>query len=182
MKIAIFGSAIDSSAVEYARIAGKRIAERDACLLTGGCGGIPGAATDSAIIAGGKVMIYSPGRDMDEHMRFGEPVFKGDWSFVPESYPLAGNKQECFKYRNISMVSASDGCIIIGGRIGTLNEFTISYDLGKVIGILERSGGTSGMIPAIVEMANKDSHAKLLYSDNASRLADMVIEEIKRRK
>ncbi|HNT29920.1 MAG TPA: protein containing YHS domain protein, partial [bacterium] len=60
-----------------------------------------------------------------------------------------------FEARNVILVRAADAVIIIGGRIGTVQEFTIAYQSGKVIGILEHSGGNAALLPQIAVNSNR---------------------------
>jgi predicted Rossmann-fold nucleotide-binding protein len=45
-----------------------------------------------------------------------------------------------FKGRNVIAVRNADIVILVTGGIGTLNEFSITYDEGKVIGLLQGMG------------------------------------------
>jgi uncharacterized protein (TIGR00725 family) len=80
-----------------------------------------------------------------------------------------------FMERDIINIRSADGVIIVGGGIGTLNEFTIAYDEGRPIGILTNSGGISNSIPHIVEEL---CHRKMLPStvmdDDPGRLLDKL--------
>ncbi len=51
-----------------------------------------------------------------------------------------------YKGRNVINVRCADIVLILGGATGTLNEFTIAYDEGKIIGVLEGSGGIADHI------------------------------------
>jgi hypothetical protein len=52
--------------------------------------------------------------------------------------------------------------LIIGGATGTLNEFTIAYDEGKIIGVLEGSGGVADYIQKIIEICKKPTAGAVL--------------------
>ena len=41
--------------------------------------------------------------------------------------------------------------ILVAGGIGTLNEFTIAYDEGKVIGLLHGTGGAADMAQTLLD-------------------------------
>jgi len=45
--------------------------------------------------------------------------------------------------RNLILTRSSDAVIIICGRMGTLNEFSIAFEDNKPIGVLTGSGGTA---------------------------------------
>jgi uncharacterized protein (TIGR00725 family) len=75
-----------------------------------------------------------------------------------------------YKGRNVVNVRSSDIVIIIGGAIGTLNEFTIAYDEGKVIGILQGSGGIADHIKKIVEVGQKSTQSILIFDADPKTL------------
>lgn len=52
---------------------------------------------------------------------------------------------------NLLMTRASEGVIIICGRVGTLNEFTIAFEDRKPIGVLVGSGGIADLVKTIIK-------------------------------
>ena len=64
--------------------------------------------------------------------------------------------------------------IILGGRSGTLGEFAIAYDEGKLIGVLQGSGGITTQIPDIVASFQKDSGARVVYSEDPVELIEKM--------
>ncbi len=181
MKIAVFGSAMSATS-ENEKLAGKigeAIAKNDGIVLTGGCGGLPHAAAKAAHHIGTKTVGYSPARDLKEHEEFGMPLDGySEFKFIPSDFKFAGNKLVSFKYRNVLTCTECDAGIIIGGRIGTLNEFTNLYDMGKVIGVLEGTGGTADLIRQIVGKVNKSSESVLFYESDPEKLVKKVIEHL----
>jgi hypothetical protein len=185
MKFAVFGSAMSATSENerLAEMLGAAIADSGGIVLAGGCGGLPHAAAKAALKKGTKTVGYSPGRDIKEHERFGMPLDGySEFIFIPADFRFAGNKQISFKYRNVLTCAECDAGIIIGGRIGTLNEFTNLYDMGKVIGVLEGTGGTADMVRGIVSAVNKESGAVLVYQADPEKLIKEVIGELKMRK
>lgn len=185
-KIGVFGSAVGSKKEieEKAYLIGKAIAEQNCILTSGGGMGLPHIASKGAFENSGKVIAFSSCKNMTEHNKryeTQENVYT-DHIFIPEDYPYINNKFICFKYRNVTSCAASDAGIIIGGRIGTLNEFTNLYDMGKVIGVLVGSEGPSELIPKIIEKANKnDAGAIVIYEKDPVELVKKIIDELKRR-
>jgi len=178
LKIAVFGSAVSTDAriITMADAVGKAIAECGATIVTGGCAGLPGAAAESALQHKGSMIGYSPGRDAKEHASMGLPEIKGTAEYIPKDYKHAGNLAVCLKYRNVTSCADADACVIIGGRIGTLNEFTNMFDMGKVIGVLEGVAGTSGLIRKIIEISGKESGARLIYDTDPYELVHRIME------
>ena len=62
------------------------------------------------------------------------------------------------------------------GSFGTLNEFTIAYDEGKVIGVLEGSGGVADEIRELIAKLPKKSNAVLCYSNRPEQLLQDCLE------
>ena len=168
MKIAVYGSAAGDieASKEKAREAGREIARKRHILITGACPGLPYEAALGAKEEGGTVVGFSPGLDLDDHVeRFGFPtdVFNG-LIYVPQNYHHRSSKGACLKYRNISSVVGSEAAIFISGRCGTLNEFTLAYDLGKKIGVLVETGGMTDYFKKLVEVWDKPSSSQIIYS------------------
>jgi hypothetical protein len=66
--------------------------------------------------------------------------------------------------------------IILGGRSGTLGEFAIAYDEGKLIGVLQGTGGITDEIDRVIATFQKETGARLVYSrdpvDLVTQLSD----------
>jgi hypothetical protein len=64
--------------------------------------------------------------------------------------------------------------VFVGGRSGTLGEFAIAYDEGKVIGILENTGGITEHLRTIVSFVRKETKAILVSSPDPGDLLDRL--------
>ena len=63
-----------------------------------------------------------------------------------------------------------------------MNEFTIAYDLGKIIGILEGSGGiTNSAIKVLLEEAKKESDAEIIIESDPKKLLQALLKAAARR-
>src|SRR5262249_49217882 len=114
---------------------GTVLAEHGCILVTGATTGLPDMVAKAFRRCGGFALGISPAQDRKEHLeRYGLP---NDGSDVIV-YTGFG-----YKGRNGINVRSTDLVIIFGGGTGPLHEFTIAYDEGKIIGILEESGGVS---------------------------------------
>lgn len=78
------------------------------------------------------------------------------------------------KGRNVVMIRSCDAIVLISGRIGTLNEFTIAYDEKKPVGVLENSGGVSGRIKGILEDVDKKGGEVIFNSDPKLLLKELM--------
>ncbi len=183
LKIAVFGSAVGSKKEieEKAYEIGKELAKQGCIVISGGCAGLPHAASKGAFENNGKTLAYSRGIDLEDHKNndiFPSDVFS-DYIFIPKDFKYADNKAICGKYRNVMTCADCDAGIIIGGRIGTLNEFTNLFDMKKVIGALKGSEGTADLIPQIIKDANKKGGTVVIEEDPVL-LVKKVIEEVQR--
>ena len=85
-----------------------------------------------------------------------------------------------YKGRNVINVRSTDLVIIFGGATGTLNEFTIAYDEGKIIGILEESGGVADHIKEIVEFCKKPTRGLVIFNKDPEKLVEMCLAALRR--
>ena len=53
--------------------------------------------------------------------------------------------------REVVNIRSSDIVVIAGGRSGTLGEFAIAYDEGRLVGVLTGTGGVADMIEELVD-------------------------------
>ncbi|QQG39964.1 MAG: hypothetical protein HYS81_00955 [Candidatus Aenigmatarchaeota archaeon] len=176
MKIGAYGSAagsIGDDVKQKARAIGREVASRGHTLVTGACHGLPQDAVIGAGEIGGKVIGYSPGIDMKDHVeRFKFPI-EGftELVYIPADWMHVDDPRACKKYRNVSSVAAVDAGIIMGGRIGTMNEFTLLYDMERDIGVLEGSGGiTEEAIDVLLKAANKESKSRIVRDADPTAL------------
>ncbi len=90
-----------------------------------------------------------------------------------------------FEYtgRNLLLVRSADGVIMVGGRIGTLNELTIAIEERKPVGILLGSGGMTVEVEAVLKAAKRARNG-IIFGHDPARLVDDLIDliELKNRK
>ncbi len=170
LKIGIMGTSKDS-AKEHMRLAyelGVAVAEADCISVTGACPGLPLEAARGAKSAGGLVVGVSPGLSLWEHVnKYQSPTEHHDVLIFTGS-GLMG--------REVVNIRTSDIVVIVGGRSGTLGEFSIAYDEGKLIGILHGTGGITSEIKRIVKIVRKKTGARLIYDGDPERLVKRLIE------
>jgi len=183
MKIGVYGSSegeMTQELKEKIRKIGAAIAKLGATLVTGACPGIPYEAAIGAKELKGKCIGFSPTVDLEAHQKLGYPTEGfSELFFIPKDYPYAKDPDIGRKYRNISSVAYIDAAIMIGGRIGSMNEFTIAYDTGKVIGVLEGTGGiTKRAIKVLLEDAAKKTKAEVIFESDPERLVEMIYKKL----
>jgi len=170
LSIGVMGSAGSDEGKEagvQAFILGEAIGEHGLILITGACPGLPYESALGARSNGGLSVGISPALSLDEHIyKYESPTGAFDVIIYTGS-GLMG--------REVTNIRSSDMVIIVGGRSGTLGEFSIAYDEGKLIGVLENSGGITSALPDIVNSIDKDTGAKLIYESNPEKLVDKLI-------
>jgi uncharacterized protein (TIGR00725 family) len=167
-KIGVMGSAEDAAAVHEKAVAlGKAIATRKAILLTGATTGLVYATGKAAHDAGAMHIGISPGHNKHEHVqKYKLPVDACD-AIIYTGFGLKG--------RNVVLVRSCDIVIFISGSIGSLNEFTIAYDEGKIIGCLTGTGGVADEIERLVDTFQKPTKSQVSYEADPVKLVDACI-------
>ncbi|MFH1759020.1 MAG: hypothetical protein ABH822_00460 [Patescibacteria group bacterium] len=174
-KIAVSGAAetghCDKSAIEKAEQVGREIAKMGAVLMTGATTGIPYWAAKGAKAEGGLVFGLSPGASEADHVKsYRLPVDYHD-AIIFTGFNYAG--------RNLLLTRSAEAVIVICGRIGTLNEFTIAFEDKKIIGVLEGTGGTADQLREIIDKSHRGP-GKVIFSSNPKKLVEQVGEMIKK--
>ena len=75
------------------------------------------------------------------------------------------------------MTRSTDAVIVICGRIGTLNEFTVAFEDQKPTGVLEGTGGAADMLREILEKAHRGP-GKVVFDRDPARLLKKVMEMV----
>lgn len=146
---------------------GRAIAEHGHVLVTGGCPGLPYAAARAAQEAGGLTVGISPGLSRYEHERKYHSPTDGYDVLIYTGSGLMG--------REVLNIRSSDIVVIAGGHSGTLGEFAIAYDEGKLIGVLTGTGGIADHTEELVRICQKNTGAAVLYDDDPIRLLTRLI-------
>ena len=176
-KICISGAADTGhcaiDAPEKAEEIGREIARRGMVLVAGATIGIPYWAAKGAKEEGGIVIGLSPAASEASHMK---------------TYKLPTDYHDLIVYtgfeysgRNLLLTRSADAIINICGRMGTLNEFTIAFEDGKPIGVLEGTGGTADELRDIVKKMHRGP-GRVVYSNDINELLDKVVLEIEKDK
>jgi uncharacterized protein (TIGR00725 family) len=162
------GGAISETVRQRVFDLGVAVAKAGCTLITGACPGLPYDAARGAQSAGGLSIGISPALSRSEHVvRYESPVDAYD-AIVYTGSGLMG--------REVDNIHSSDIVIIAGGRSGTLGEFAIAYDEGKLIGILADSEGIADDLNTIVPMIHKKTGARLVYETDPNVLVARCIE------
>jgi uncharacterized protein (TIGR00725 family) len=171
LKIGVMGSASgpqteDPIARDKARSMGAEIGKRKHIFINGACPGLPDDAMQACKAVGGFTIGISPAFSEYEHVHEYQS---------PHDHDLIIFTGLGFMERDIINIRSADGVVIVGGGIGTLNEFTIAYDEGRPIGILTNSGGISNSIPHIVEdLCKRSIPPNIVFDDDPGGLLDKL--------
>ncbi len=166
------GGCLTPETLKKAEKVGEAIAKEGAILVTGATSGIPHAATKGAKEAGGISIGFSPAASRVDHInRYKLPTKYLDLT-VYTGFGYAG--------RNLILTRSADAVIIICGRIGTLNEFTVAFEDKKPIGVLEESGGMADEIEEITRIAHKHE-CRVLYEADPKKLVGQLIDDLKQK-
>ena len=180
-KVGVMGAADNAlSAAEGSRLAelaeklGAALAKRNCVVITGATTGLPHRVSHAARKHGGLTVGISPAADREEHLgHYGLPE-DGAEILIYTGFGLKG--------RNVVNVRSADVVVIFGGATGTLNEFTIAYDEGKVIGVLEGSGGIADHIQEVVAFCKKPTRATLIFDKQPEILIDRCLQALESRR
>ena len=177
VKVGVMGSANDtlpdgvSDAVRVkAEALGRAIAERDILLLTGATTGLTYIVAKSAREAGAFHIGISPASDEREHVeRYNLPLDSCN-AIIYTGFGLKG--------RNVVLVRSCEVVFFIGGSMGSLNEFTIANDEGRVIGCLTGTGGVADEAEHLIESFQKPTKASVFYDDDPVKLLEACLASL----
>ena len=175
IKVGVMGSAsdtlpegVDKAVQERAESLGREIATRNLVLLTGATTGLTYIVGKSARAAGAFHIGISPASNEREHV---------------ERYELPLDSCDCIIYtgfglkgRNVVLVRSCDVVLFVGGSWGSLNEFSIAYDEGRVMGCLTGTGGVADEAERLLQTFPKQTEACVLHGDDPVRLVAACLE------
>src|SRR5215467_10766088 len=151
---------------------GVALANSRCILVTGATTGLPDLVARAFRKQGGFALGVSPAENYQEHV--------GRYHLPDDNSDVIIYTGFGYKGRNVINVRSSDVVIIFGGATGTLNEFTIAYDEGKIIGILEESGGIADHIKEIIEFCKKPTRGLVIFNKDPEKLVEMCLEALAR--
>ncbi|HEY6803431.1 MAG TPA: hypothetical protein VI306_07620 [Pyrinomonadaceae bacterium] len=171
IKLGVMGSASEigrpeaaQSLTEKAEGLALAIAKRNAILLTGATTGVVYLVGKTAHDAGVFHIGVSPASNQQEHVeQYKLPVDACD-AIVYTGFGLKG--------RNVVLVRSCDIVLFIAGAMGSLNEFTIAHDEGKVIGCLTGTGGVADEAESLLQKFGKRTNARVFQSDDPEKLIE----------
>ena len=168
-QICVSGAAKGDSVEEGKELAaqlGIAIAKAGHTLMTGATIGLPNYAAEAYKKAGGKMSVgISPASSKIEHvMKYRLPTLAYD-TILYSGLHYVG--------RDTLLITSSDAVVSIGGRLGTLHEFTIALETDTPIGFLQGAGGVSEQIKSIMDIARPlRAGAMVTFSESPEALVE----------
>lgn len=158
---------------ELSEEVGREIVKQGGILLTGATTGAPYFAAKGAKKVKGISIGFSPASTEKEHIKtYRLPIDYFDL-IVYTGFDYIG--------RNLILTKAADGVIIICGRTGTLNEFTVAFESKTPVGVLQGSGGTADLIDEVLKRGYRPK-TKIVYDRTPKKLVQKLISLIKKEK
>ncbi len=170
IKICVSGAAETGhcgiGALEKAKELGREIARQGAILVTGATTGFPFWAAMGAKEEGGISIGFSPAATEQEHAEtFKLPLDYMDMIiYTGFGYP----GRDLLLTRSVDIVIC--GC----GRIGTIHEFTVAFEDGKVVGIYEGPWDMGEELKEILEKSHRPNAKVITGSDPKKLVADAI--------
>jgi uncharacterized protein (TIGR00725 family) len=174
-QICVSGAAKGESVEEGKALAGdmgKVIAEAGHALLTGATIGLPNYAAEAYKAAGGKMSVgISPASSKIEHvMKYRLPT---------EAYDIILYTGLHYVGRDTLLITSSDAVVSVGGRIGTLHEFTIAIETDTPIGFLQGAGGVGDQIQELMALAQPlRPGAMVTFSSSPTELLKQLTDHL----
>jgi uncharacterized protein (TIGR00725 family) len=179
IKVGVMGSAASESArletgntlVAKAERLAQAIATRDVVLCTGATTGIIYVVGKTAHAAGAFHIGISPGSNESEHRELYKLPTDACDALIYTGFGLKG--------RNVVLVRSCDVVLFIAGAMGSLNEFTIAHDEGKIIGCLTGTGGVADESEYLLQHFGKRTTAQVFHNDDPEKLIGDCLNALK---
>src|SRR6266550_7005227 len=175
IKVGVMGSASEAAGDaaerlrDKAELLARAIAARDVILMTGATTGVVYDVGQRAHAAGAFHVGISPAGNQHEHI---------------ENYKLPTDACDVLIYtgfglkgRNVVLVRSCDIVLFIAGAMGSLNEFTIAHEEGKIIGCLTGTGGVADTADYLLQKFSKDTGARVFQNDDPDKLLAACLKE-----
>ncbi|MBY0293968.1 hypothetical protein K2Q08_01390 [Patescibacteria group bacterium] len=152
---------------------GRQIAAHGAVLLTGATTGFPMWSAMGIKEVNGISVGISPANTEKEHV---------------ETYNLPLEYMDLILYtgfgfpgRDLILTHSTDGMLFGCGRIGTVHEFTVAFEDGKPIGVLQGSWQTDEVIEQILSNGHRPND-NIVFDEDPKALVEKVIELVKKQR
>lgn len=149
---------------------GIAVAKAGHIITTGATVGLPYYAARAAKNTGGMSIGFSPASSLREHVfKYRLPI--GIYDFIN----FTGMH---YVGRDTHLVLSSDAMITVGGRMGSLHEFTTALESNTVCGVLTGSQGTADIIDELMKRLEPVHQNNIIFNDNPEELVRLIIQRL----
>lgn len=162
------GNSIETGKL-LAAAAAREIVRRGHLVTTGATRGLPYYAAKAAKKEGGSTISsigFSPAASRLAHVKKYQLPLDAFDTVLFTGFEYTG--------RNLLLVRSADAVVMVGGRIGTLNELTIAIEERKPIGVLLGSGGMTDEVEHVLKAA-KRARTGIVFDHDPESLVDQLI-------
>jgi uncharacterized protein (TIGR00725 family) len=157
--------------VEKAEQLAIAIAKRDVVLFTGATTGLVYVVGKAAHEAGCFHVGISPATNQQEHVDHYKLPLDACDTIVYTGFGLKG--------RNVVLVRSCEVVLFVAGAMGSLNEFTIAHDEGKIIGCLTGTGGVAAEADYLLQKFGKRATASRVFQgSDPDELLDQCMQSL----
>ena len=160
------GDEVPESTREKIYFLGAEVGKRGYTLVTCIAPELPHDSVLGAQFNSGLVIGISPAQSFTEHIEHYNSPTRGDDIIVYTGSGLMGREDE--------NIQTCDAVVIVGGRSGTLGEFSIAYDQAKIIGLLEETGDIPDHIDELVKVINRETGACVIGHSDPIELVKLL--------
>ena len=175
--VGVMGSATDAdkgpsgdAIREIASALGRALAGHDVVLMTGATTGIVYLVGKAAHASGVLHVGISPANSRKEHVE--------QYQLPTEACDLIVYTGFGLKGRNVVLVRSCEIVVFIAGAMGSLNEFTIAHDEGKIIGCLTGTRGVADEADYLLRKFSKETGASVIENDHPALLLESCISTL----
>lgn len=151
-----------------AELMGAEIAKAGHILTTGATVGLPYYAALGAKKAGGVSIGFSPASSLREHVR--------KYRLPYDVFDFINFTGLNYVGRDLYLVQSSDAVITVGGRFGSLHEFTSALEAHMPCGVLLGSGGAADIIPELMKMLDPPRGDLVIFDTDPVQLVKKMVK------
>ena len=148
---------------------GAAVAKTGHTLMTGATTGLPDYAAGGYKKAGGRMSLgLSPAATKAEHiLKYRLPI---------KNYDVILYTGLHYGGRDALLINSSDAVLALGGRLGTLHEFTIAAETHTPIGVLESAGGITSQIETLLKLLPNAKPEYVVFEDDPDVLVAKILK------
>jgi uncharacterized protein (TIGR00725 family) len=176
IKVGVMGGSIeeiDGALRAKSQMLGKALSEQNVVLLTGATTGVVYLVGKAAHDSGAFHIGISPAANVSEHTQHYRLPTDACDSLIFTGFGLKG--------RNVVLVRSCDVVLFISGAMGSLNEFTIAHDEGKIMGCLRGTGGVADEADYLLKKFSKQTGAEIFQDEDPAKLISACLVALSRR-